>query len=481
MTERVLERQNPWVLEDLILPHTLGRSYYSYPEIRPKANDKSYFDNSAFWKDVIDESLVTERTVSLQGFNIFEWIPRNPGLYHTDRANWAREEAQHHILQIADEKIDDFVSLDGAPPDHAMVFRSVTSLRASAQGVIYTPQGKMSMLQGGIGCIRLGPVELKNGGEFWFMSATSTNAPDEGIPLLVPDQIYQKLIDDIRTVGSVRANLIGKAKFVSKELSDLYSVTYGIPRVYLEVLEVTTSAIKANPGIVSVAASFLSEYEGRPGIYASYVSFDPALKGARRGATEWLRDEYVRGFYKGSLLTDFDQQAPTIANSLFSLNQVLTSPDLAREIALLRQKYGQFEWTKFEEATVSFHTHQERIMVKSVVTGDNNKVSLATGQRASSTVTSIERSTFGAEIDLKKLAEQLAELRSALNELPDSPERDVIKGAVGKAEMAANQGDERGAVGGLKELNPFASKVLDIAEKIGVGVAVAAIKSAIGV
>ena len=53
------------------------------------------------------------------------------------------------------------------------------------------------MLQGGIGCVRLQPPLLDDGSRAWFMSATSSCAPDEGIPLLVPDSLYQMNIDGI--------------------------------------------------------------------------------------------------------------------------------------------------------------------------------------------------------------------------------------------------------------------------------------------
>jgi hypothetical protein len=38
-----------------------------------------------------------ERNVILSDFNVFEWVPRNPGLYHTDSASDARVAARDHI------------------------------------------------------------------------------------------------------------------------------------------------------------------------------------------------------------------------------------------------------------------------------------------------------------------------------------------------------------------------------------------------
>src|SRR5690349_40830 len=98
--ERVLEDQT-WMAEDLLLPHTLGRSFYVRPDEREQIEDRKYFSNSAFWKDILDPQKATaERIVALNGFNVFEWIPRNPGLYHTERGAQARIEAQYHIRSI---------------------------------------------------------------------------------------------------------------------------------------------------------------------------------------------------------------------------------------------------------------------------------------------------------------------------------------------------------------------------------------------
>ena len=164
---------------------------------------------------------------------------------------------------------------------------------------------------------------------------------------------------------------------------------------------------------------------------------------------------------------------------MFSLDQVLASPDLAQEIATLRRRYGSFEWSMLEKATFSYPTYQEKIMVKTIINGDNIRFNQAIGKQATASQNEVRH--WGPDINLADLTDQLAQLRAALDGLPPSPERDVIKGSVGKAEIASNSGDGTAAAGALKELKPFGSKVLEIAQKIGIPVAVAAIKSAIGV
>jgi hypothetical protein len=57
------------------------------------------------------------------------------------------------------------------------------------------------MLRGGVGCVRFKPLHLKADGTAWLMSATSSTAPDEGIPLLMSDDDYQMIVDDLQEVG----------------------------------------------------------------------------------------------------------------------------------------------------------------------------------------------------------------------------------------------------------------------------------------
>jgi hypothetical protein len=473
--ERIVEEQQPWNVEHLLLPHTLGRAYYFLPETLQPAADKHYANNADFWKDALNDRVIAERIITLPGFNVFEWIPRNPGLYHKPESEWARAAAQEFVREMGSLEHGFGVASVAIPPDHAAQFRKITGARGAARELIYTPQGKVSMLQGGIGCVRLSQVELKNGDLRWFMCASSSDAPDEGIPLLMSNDIYNTVIDDIRESGSAPRTVIGKTKYIQQNFSDLYSKAYGIPRVYLEVLDTVRVDKRPEEGEVSVAASFLSDYEGYQKIYASYVTFNPGLEGARQNAARWLREEYVEGLYRGSVLTDFDQQSPTIGNSLFSLDQVLSSPDLAKQIGVLKNLYGHFDWTMLETSTLSFSIYEENTMVKNIVKGDNARINVATGNATIST-TEIQQSSM----DLDKLAAELNRLRLALNKLPDDAERDEIKGSVAKAETAATKRDHSGLTSALSSLKPFADKVLSVAKEIGVGVAVEAIKSAVG-
>lgn len=411
--ERIAEGYD-WNAGEVLLPHTMARGYFFYPEERRVDSDKHYRTNSEFWNEALRDRVIAERTVFLNEFKIFEWIPRNPGLYHTEQAEQERQWAQRSIVELGQARSEALARQmhsfwpDSRSPDHAELFRGITQAGGSARRLIYTPPGKVSMLAGGVGCVRLAPVEMKKGGLCWFMAATSTKAPDEGIPLLVRDEIYQSVIDEIRSLGFAHRTVVGKTKFVQQEFKDLYSLRHGIPRVYLEVSKVICEGECQNTDAeVSVAASFLSEYEGYPKIYASYVTFNPAAERALQSAAQWMVEEYVEGLYEGSVLTDFDQQAPTIAGTLFSLNQVLTSSDLAKQIKLLRMKYGYFEWELLEKSTISFHTHEEKVMVDVNVIGHGNVIQIAKYIKDVSIKARTNIGQSGVSEDLKNLMEHL--------------------------------------------------------------------------
>ncbi len=82
------------------------------------------------------------------------------------------------------------------------------------------------------------------------------------------------------------------------------------------------------------------------------------------------------------------------------------------------------------------------------------------------------------DIDLRRLATELAVLRGQLKAQATEPEHDVAVGAVAAAERAAKQGNASSALGHLKEAGSWA---LGVATKVGVPVAVAALKQALGV
>ena len=81
-------------------------------------------------------------------------------------------------------------------------------------------------------------------------------------------------------------------------------------------------------------------------------------------------------------------------------------------------------------------------------------------------------------IDIDQLAHELTMLRTALTKQASEPDHFVALGAVAAAEKAAKSGDGPGA---LQHLKAAGTWVWDVATKIGIGVATAAAKGALGI
>jgi hypothetical protein len=88
--------------------------------------------------------------------------------------------------------------------------------------------------------------------------------------------------------------------------------------------------------------------------------------------------------------------------------------------------------------------------------------------------------TFGwlpSDSGLEDLRLQLKELRMALRDRAGEPQEDISVGAVGEAELAAANRDEKGLMLALRKAGRWA---LDAAQQVGLPVAAAALAKAIG-
>ena len=81
------------------------------------------------------------------------------------------------------------------------------------------------------------------------------------------------------------------------------------------------------------------------------------------------------------------------------------------------------------------------------------------------------------DFDLQALASELAQLRKAMREQATSAEHDIAVGEVAAAEAATTKGDGPTVLGHLKKAGEWA---FEVATKIGVSVATAALKTSLG-
>jgi hypothetical protein len=82
-----------------------------------------------------------------------------------------------------------------------------------------------------------------------------------------------------------------------------------------------------------------------------------------------------------------------------------------------------------------------------------------------------------ATFDLQKLSEELRQLRNAMRPEATASDQDAALGSVALAEQAASLGDGPSVLKNLQDAGKWA---LSVAEKIGVGLATAAVKTALG-
>jgi hypothetical protein len=276
-------------------------------EAKLAAAPSTYTSNKDVWRDISGARVAAGMSVVLKQFQVFDWFPRSPGLYHTDVAQWARDEAFHHLhpdLRVS--PIRDHAGGDG---------------RASDYTVVFTPQGKLSMLEGGIGSVRLKPMTIF-GEPHWLMTASSDSTPHTGVPLAVPLRMCGHLMGKIYEHGAICATVAGELEFAPNPFTRLFDHSVQIPKVLLRVTDIADSCLPAIPLENSVAVSFVSDYQGPPQVYATYVTFRPDEEGSFKNAMEWMKSEYVEGQYKGRIITDFDQTRTIFPEANLALSKV---------------------------------------------------------------------------------------------------------------------------------------------------------------
>jgi hypothetical protein len=403
--------------------------------------DRVYHSNNGFWEAVIYGVLKrTDLKITLDSFFIFEWLPRSPGLYYTPAARSARDQAQKHI-------------------------------KGFENGVlVYDPYGKESMLKGGIGNVRLKSIVLDNS-PYFLMGASSDGMCNEGIPVAIPSHLYNKFIDEVTARGSVVRDLVGSLCQVPEELSPLYGGYKGVPKTYLKIDSIREPAHPKSRSMedlrVSVAVSFLSNYEGHPDVYASYVVFDPAKKGSLQENITWMEETYVNDFYKGIVITDFDQTTSNFSDATFSLGKVMDLKISPAELARLEKKLGY----KLHDI---LRTQEQIIyMGKYIITGGQQGNVGDHGQIQN--LTQIQNSL--TDEDVVALVSELQKLRAEVKKLPDSTERDVAVGALASAEEAAKHGDKSKLLEHLKTAGKW---TFDVAVKIGTTLAASVLKGVLG-
>ncbi len=290
---------NEYQYKPFLADHFSTAAYLLEPQPSgPSVPDQVYHSNQDIWNAVINESLCNGAVVTLENFLLLEWVPRSPGLYYTNRGKYAREDARRNIASIE----------NGV--------------------VIYNPYGKQSMLDGGVGNIRLKPVIHENIA-LSLMSATSTGICHQGFPVALPKDLYVTYLPEIRRKGAICCTVVGELMFVPDKLESMYHGYSGVPKLFLQVGEIrrpqSLQDSQSDDLRVSLAVSFKSEFEGQSKPYACYVSFAPHKKASFQDSLNWMEHDYITTQYQGKVLTDFDEQTNHFPDAVFSLGKMLAN------------------------------------------------------------------------------------------------------------------------------------------------------------
>ena len=127
-----------------------GNTATTAPDLRCTSNED-------FWNQILRSWQPGLRWVELVHFQVTDWFPRTPGVYHTSYAASVRREAEHHKREE-----------DGT--------------------VFYEPRGEFHMILGGLGTVRFKPVAV-GGEKHWLCTATSDGYCHSGVPLAIPDHL----------------------------------------------------------------------------------------------------------------------------------------------------------------------------------------------------------------------------------------------------------------------------------------------------
>jgi hypothetical protein len=349
----------PWDIAHVV-DTQVGTANYLQPALfLPPAEDREYRDNRSLWQAVLTERLRCNVTLKLGGFWLFEWFPRSPGLFHTTQGTFSREYALRTAQRVKVPRIS-----GGQQRQDILAF---------------APREKASMLQGGIGCVRLRP-KMTEYGSTWFLSASATLIAHEGFPVALPEHHYDRIIDHITSAGAVSCDLTGRLRFLPEPLVKLFNDYREVPYLYLLVDEIrplhSAGQDSTKRPLVSVAVSFESEFEGHRGVYASYDTFDASNRNSLADTVTWLEDIYVQDTYKGRVITDFDEHRSHFSDAMFSLDKVTSNTVVRRDVTSL------IESLKLHGADVNgffdglARANQLSIQViQQNVTGNNNIVS----------------------------------------------------------------------------------------------------------
>ena len=349
-----------------------------YSNTKPATGKHLVFtDERAFWTE---SGTLPFATVCLQQFRISDWFPRAPGVYWSHHGINAREFSwEYH--QVVDDP---------------------------ALGRIVNTSSKMSLVEeGGMGTVRLRPRRI-DGTDCWLATGVSHSQCAGGIPLAIPDA----LISSSGLAWGDYAILSGQVRYLQDAgLDDAAAAVHHTRPLLVFVTEIKGVSRKTKqkgPIILSPVVLFddgnLSKKKPKdkywfPAARYTFVQCPAGGDNVVDEAAAWLERYATK--HNGRVITNFDEQRPTLANSPLSY-QRLVAKNFDRTII----ENLHFSGAKLADRID--HISQEYDMSISVKLGDGSVVhgDLVVANSIRDSFNRVKDSKTNAE--LKKLLEQLA-------------------------------------------------------------------------
>lgn len=265
------------------------RRTYADPSLRDCKNITS---EKQFWREA---GALILGTVKLVDFKITDWFPRAPGVYWSKYAQKAR-----NMTASKPYKFD---------PD---------------LGEYFSPESKMSLIEGGgIGTIRLRPRRI-DGEECWLATALTGTECHGGIPLAIPNTALRKA----GVSWGDQVNLEGRVRFLQDAgLDDIADrVHHARPLiVFVDELKGIVTRRSHEPIIITPVALFETEdspaYGSNRETQYTFVQCAAGHDSELDAAADWI--EKYATLHRGRIITNFDEQRPVLADAPLSYQRLV--------------------------------------------------------------------------------------------------------------------------------------------------------------
>ena len=294
---------------------------------KPKREDLEFKTNETFWNHILENKGFIDQYISLSNFFITEWMPMSPGLFHTPKAIRNRLRATEYVVR------DDYRQYTRDLPLLKHIVPPQGNSIQHRVAVELNPYGKMNMVQGGIGSLRLQPKSINNERMFLF-GASSNGVCHEGVPILLPQSLYEKIISQIKDDCGMNCKLTGRLQILPTETTPI-RYDRSISKYCLLVEDISNiKRSEPNDILVSVAITYSGSLRELRHKEWSFVSFTPDNKDQELiYSVEWLHD-YARRYSqvdKPIVVSDFDEYKQHFDSIDFAIQDVANGKiDLAK-------------------------------------------------------------------------------------------------------------------------------------------------------